>query len=66
MGIIAFGLPNLVGIGRVTVCGIQKNKIRVKEDISPRLRRARKRKRVVVEGWTQPGNQNYRIYTLYN
>ena len=42
--IIAFGLPNLVtdllGIGHVTVWGIQNNKIRVKQDISPRSRRS--------------------------
>jgi len=63
MGIIAFGLPNLVtdllGIGHVTVSGIQKNRIWVKEDISPRSRRAGQRERarerrdgkqVVVEG----------------
>ena len=46
-GIIAFGLPNLVtdllGIGHVTVCGIQKHKIRGEGRYKPALGAERER-----------------------
>ena len=46
--IIAFGLPNLVtdvlGIGHVTVCGIQKHKIRGEGRYKPALGAGRGRK----------------------
>ena len=46
---IAFGLPNLVtdllGIGHVTVCGIQKHKIRGEGRYKPALGAERERER---------------------